>query len=108
MGGITGTVLRRERRMNKDTIYRQDALDALGDKPETWNDTDYELGQVAQWHYDRTAIAKLPSAQPKKGKWRKKYYGLPEIVCSECGHESKDKWFFCPCCGADMRGEHDG
>ena len=51
--------------MNKDTIYRQDALDALGDKPETWNDTDYELGQVAQWHYDRTAIAKLPSAQPE-------------------------------------------
>ena len=50
--------------MNKDMIYRQDALDALGDKPETWNDTDYELGQVAQWHYDRTAIAKLPSAQP--------------------------------------------
>jgi ssDNA-binding Zn-finger/Zn-ribbon topoisomerase 1 len=54
-------------------------------------------------------IDKQQTIEPrKKGKWRKKYYGLPEIVCSECGHESKDKWFFCPYCGADMRGEHDG
>ena len=53
-------------------------------------------------------IHDAPTIEPrKKGKWRKKYYGLPEIVCSECGHESKDKWFFCPCCGADMRGEQD-
>jgi rubrerythrin len=54
-------------------------------------------------------VKRQPTIEPrKKGKWRKKYYGLPEIVCSECGHESKDKWFFCPYCGADMRGEHDG
>ena len=49
-------------------------------------------------------VKRQPTIEPrKKGKWRKKYYGLPEIICSECGHESKDKWFFCPCCGADMR-----
>jgi hypothetical protein len=59
--------------------------------------------------FAREWVDKQPTIEPrKKGKWRKKYYGLPEIVCSECGHESKDKWFFCPCCGADMRGEHDG
>lgn len=69
----------------RKTIYLDDAIAALGDKPETWNDTDYELGQVAQWNYDRTAIAKLPSAQPAPDNLHPKVD--PNFMsCSYCIH----------------------
>lgn len=52
-----------------DMIYRQDAIDALGNEPELWEDPyslseDYSKGQREQWNDDREVLLNLPSAQP--------------------------------------------
>lgn len=50
--------------MKSDLIYRQDAIDALGDEPEVWSGNDeYAQGLNNQWHYDVNALKGLPSAQ---------------------------------------------
>ena len=52
------------------------------------------------------ALKKIPSVEPKKGKW------IEDCACSECGWcneveggfvGSTRGWNFCPNCGADMR-----
>ena len=49
-----------------DLIDRQDAIDALGEKPLVWDDfSDFDLGKAAQWSDDVDTIKELPSAQPK-------------------------------------------
>ena len=58
-----------------DTIYRQDAIEALGEEPPVWYDGIDEISEQEQWRRDRAAIEAVPSAQP-------------EIIrCKEC------KWF---------------
>ena len=48
----------------KDMIYRQAAIDALGEEPEVWTGKDeYAQGLNNQWHYDVNALKALPSAQ---------------------------------------------
>lgn len=48
----------------KDLIYRQDAIDALGEEPEVWySNDDIGNGMRTQWGCDREAIEALPSAQ---------------------------------------------
>jgi hypothetical protein len=92
-----------------DTIYRQDAIDALNKHIDTFDaiDTNYLCGL-------RTAMSilkEIPSAQPerKKGKWI-------DGQCSICGCDIPAyiidwKWQkdmdanYCPSCGADMRTE---
>ena len=96
-----------------DVIYRQQAIDALGEEPEVWEDDDeYGMGQRSEWCYIKKTIEKLPSAQTrKKGKW----IILPPIFeeicqCSNCKMKFKDalQWTnYCQNCGADMRGESD-
>ena len=78
-------------------------------------------------------LEKLPSAEPKRGKWIKKHrhYGgfrsytgfdamgeqhtvtvderteYDDLYCSECGARSADNFLnFCPNCGANMKGEN--
>ena len=48
-----------------DVIYRQAALDALGERPMAWTDDDYVLGARNQYDMDRLAIETVPSAQPE-------------------------------------------
>ena len=48
------------------------------------------------------AIRKLPSAYPKKGKL---FYQDTMYSCDQCYGQFYDMSPFCPCCGADMRGE---
>lgn len=49
-----------------DLINRQEAIDALGDEPEVWTGRDeYAQGLNNQWHYDRNAILRCPSAEPE-------------------------------------------
>ena len=52
--------------MEKDVIYRQDAIDVLGDKPLAWTEGEYELGMQNQWQSDVDALKALPSAQQKR------------------------------------------
>lgn len=49
----------------EDTISRQTAIEALGEKPLAWRDGEYELGLQNQWESDVEAIKELPSAQPE-------------------------------------------
>ena len=53
--------------MSKDTIYRQDAIDALGNEPKLWEDPyslseEYSKGQREQWNNDREILLNLPPA----------------------------------------------
>jgi hypothetical protein len=47
-----------------DLISRQAAIDALGERPDVWTESDYERGCANQWDYDVAAIKSVPSAQP--------------------------------------------
>ena len=66
-------------------------------------------------------VNRLPSEQPKRGKWidrgehgdwewqadgRGKHWH--EWECNICHHYFDKRTFFCPHCGADMRGEQYG
>ena len=49
------------------------------------------------------AIKALPSAQPKKGKWKYISDGYVDIYeCDQCGKTEDYERNFCPNCGADM------
>ena len=45
-------------------IYRQDAIDSLGEEPPVWNDEDYEIAERNQWRADVAAIEAVQSASP--------------------------------------------
>ena len=88
-----------------DLISRQDAIDALGERPMVWTDDDqYALGERNQYDRDRLAIGTLPSAQPerKKGQW---IYNESDDMfeCSVCGGEMiRNVFTYCPWCGVRM------
>lgn len=47
-------------------IYKQDAIDALGEEPEVWSENDeYAQGLNNQWHYDVNAIKAVLPVQPE-------------------------------------------
>ena len=46
-----------------DLIDRQAAIDALGEEPMVWTDSDYEIAQRNQWNVDKLAIETVPPAQ---------------------------------------------
>lgn len=50
-----------------DTISRQAAIDALGERPLVWDEwaDEYSLGQRNQYDADKSAIEALPPAQPE-------------------------------------------
>lgn len=98
-----------------DLIRRQDALDALGEKPLAWTEGEYELGLQNQWQSDVDALKALPFAEPerKKGTW---IYDTERIMhdgwiynqyhCSLCNCQViGGLQNYCPYCGADMRGK---
>ena len=87
----------------QDLISRQDAISLI---------KEYERDSTCPLDYV-SIIRQVPSV-PRKGKWR---YGngMPatigtsySVICSECNLWSEYCTNFCPNCGADMRGEHDG
>ena len=93
-------------------IERKDAIEALGEEPYVWSDTDVEIAEHNQWVSDVKAIEAVPSANVRpvvRGFNAKKDY--PSLFeCSVCGWECTDtipcdtEFNFCPNCGADMRG----
>lgn len=94
----------------KDTIYRQDAIDALEKMSANYG---AEGRRECHPHIEecKWELRMLPSAQPerKKGKWIEDGYNHYKAVCSECGEPCatyvmdapRDR--FCKWCGADMR-----
>lgn len=107
-----------------DLISRQAAIEALGDMPMSWADTDAEIQAQEDWKQHRESLLNLPTADlseysdklwktayergkaeahPKKGKWVPLTDGW--AVCSVCEHLERAaglKWRFCPNCGARM------
>ena len=84
----------------RDTIYREEAIkkiaEHLGMPAENW------MGIAEEW------LREVPSAQPEKmrGKWKEhKDYPNLAYLCSECDCFATVRSYFCPNCGADMRGE---
>ena len=97
----------------KDTIYRQDAIDAVN--------------ELTKWYYETfhekrpTAIAviyklmDLPSAEPerKTGKWVNNINDIP--ICNQCGYmtpydraiDDYEYGNYCPNCGASMEVEDE-
>lgn len=95
-----------------DMIDRQQAIDALGEEPLAWEDSDYELGCVNQWKSDVEAIKALPSAEPqerKTGRWETVKANPRMMHCTNCMGTWWNKEFievfkFCPECGKRMEG----
>lgn len=89
--------------MSKDTIYRQDAIDTMAELQGRASSKGELIGISKAWK----RIKKLPSAEPRKGKWllagRTTHYN----VCSLCNGVGDTTMKYCPNCGADMRGEQD-
>ena len=50
--------------MKDDTISRKAAIDALGERPMVWVESDYEFGARNQYDADVLALKTVPSAQP--------------------------------------------
>lgn len=49
--------------LSNDCISRQEALDALGEEPLVWTDSEGEIAERNQWRMDVAAIKAVPSAQ---------------------------------------------
>ena len=95
---------------SKDLIYRQQAIEALGEEPEVWTDSDAEIAERNQWRMDVAAIKAVPPAQPerKKGRWID-YTDEGYVECPFCHSatncdDNKDELHFCFWCGARMNG----
>jgi len=104
-----------------DYISRQAAIDALDEQIEQCNKAlgsfdispkdEYAIKvERASLEAYKEQLENMPSAQPerKRGKWIP--FDIPWYRCSECGAERENTVFmeyFCPNCGADMRGKQD-
>ena len=115
--------------MSKDTIYREDAIDAI--ECVTWyhqnrnkdmvsgaNSDEDQAWYKAEDIYD--ALEAVPSADRPQGKWIycEDEYGIDGYRCSNCGrhipwdYQHKfinfiDDYHTCPFCGARMKGADD-
>lgn len=64
-----------------DLMYRQSAIDALGERPIVWtSDDDYALGEQNQYDADRLAIETVPSAD-----------AVEVVRCKDCIHSTE--WY---------------
>ena len=99
-----------------DLIDRQQAIDAVDDYIGTFDAIDVNF--LDGLKTAKKLMMQLPSAQPerKRGEWipDNNCYYETRYICSECKlpfrvetFMMKPSWWFCPNCGADMRGESD-
>lgn len=90
-----------------DTISRQLAIELVDWYQHEFCECDYAFGELAN------ELSKLPSAEPRKGKWIPKpiWQGAEAhfYACSLCDYRSWTQDNYCSVCGASMvRGEEDG
>lgn len=87
-----------------DLISRQAAIEALQEVSEHYTEKGIE------WHphvdFMVWAIKELPSAE-RKGKWLY-HESIDAFECSVCGRQMvRNIFYYCPWCGAIMRGEEN-
>ena len=105
------------RGMQDDTISKRQAIDAL----EKWLHGLFGITEADGTATIFKTIRQLPPIQPKRGTWidrgergdwewqadgRGEHWH--EWECNICHHYFDKRTFFCPHCGADMRGEQYG
>lgn len=113
-----------EDRTTGDTIYRQQAIDAMKEHralycdntPDTFSKLSYaEKSRVDELDMAIATLVNLPPAQPerKRGRWLpdNNCYYETRYICSECKlpfrvetFMMKPAWRFCPNCGVRMDG----
>lgn len=96
-----------------DLIDRQAAIEAVQEALAKMEHSNYfhiwTTTEVRVMVVERI-LKQLPTAEPKTGRWEMKpdpYGFFDEIpVCSECGCTTKwrEKYLYCPNCGARMKG----
>lgn len=93
--------------MDNSLIKRQEAIDALGEEPDIWNDTEEEWAYRNAWVEHIAAVKALPSADRPTGKWiyNDKLGTFKIFTCSVCGINMEAEWDYCPNCGAKMESE---
>jgi hypothetical protein len=86
-----------------DYIRREDALNIL-----------MRTDSIYGAYVGISNLEPLSAAKPKNGRWETAYldheaFGVRPhtFYCSECHQITSFRTFFCPNCGADMRGEDD-
>ena len=91
--------------MAEDTIYRQAALDKFeGVKVNEEYCTEYDIGYNDGIDFAISKLSVLPTAE-RKGHWIDIPCGTASLwKCSECGDLELEDSYYCPNCGADMRG----
>ena len=95
-----------------DLISRQALIEHLRRTIEaSSNDGDYNEGFNDGMDFAACFASTLPSAQPerKTGEWITHYYklGTERYECNVCHNRIGDTPYYCPNCGADMRGKQD-
>lgn len=90
----------------QDLVSKQMAIDAAIEAVDSW-DGRCSIGRQKRIE---NYIKKLPPAQPKRGKWNR--LDMDTLNCNKCGatfilNQGSEKMYFCPNCGADMRGEQN-
>lgn len=104
--------------LSNDCISRQEALDALGEEPLVWTDSEGEIAERSQWRMDVAAIkavTPVDAVPVVHGKWIHDGYDIPHGVdwmhCSVCGQREPyvpaAMTNYCTNCGARMD-EKDG
>lgn len=103
-----------------DLINRRAAMNAFAERVKGSNNSDFVSAPT--WNDAVEIIEKLPNAE-RHGHWIEsednldsdfQLFDMSDLKggkCSECGYEVGSDiyvWNYCPNCGADMRGEHDG
>ena len=79
-----------------DLISRQAAIDALGERPMVWVESDYELGARNQYDADVLALETVPSAQPDIIQCRNcKFASGDSRICMKFGHSPIGELDFC-------------
>ena len=69
-------------------IDRQAAIDALGERPMVWVESDYELGARNQYDADVLALETVPSAQPEK----RTETNTCDTISRQAALEAMDTW----------------
>lgn len=100
----------------RDLIDRQQAIDAIRNIKAIKGTSDDKILLIDKAEA-QTELMMLPSTEPvrMKGKWVHCDDGSISYRCSLCGKHQygnyseifSGEFYFCPNCGADMRGEED-
>ena len=76
--------------MSDELISRKGAIFALGERPISWTDSDYELGLQHQYDIDRARLEHVPAL-----------IRIPLLTCKDCEYWETDwscdgAWHYCP------------